>query len=88
MIKIIDLPEIMNNHFNDTRVHSIYNYSKIISDDDWGLLEITPNKIEPKNDIIKLYEEEKEEDIKPKNLKIIDTNSHIRKNILKGFGSI
>lgn len=65
-----------------------YSYSKIISDDGWGLLEIIPNKIEPKNntDIIKICEEEKE-DVKTKNHKLIDTNSHIRKNVLKGFGS-
>ena len=65
-----------------------YSYSKIISDDDWGLLEIIPNKIEPKNttDIIKICEEEKE-DTKTTNPRLIDTNSHIRKNVLKGFGS-
>jgi hypothetical protein len=63
-----------------------YSYSKIISDDDWGLLEIIPNKIEPKNttDIIKICEEEKEDTKTPK---LIDANSHIRKNVLKGFGS-
>lgn len=66
---------------------SVYSYSKIISEDDWGLLEIIPNKPEPKKniDIIKIYEEE--ENIKPKTPKLRDTNSHIRKNVLKGFGS-
>ena len=62
----------------------IYSYSKIISDDDWGLLEIIPNKIEHKNpiEIIKICEEDK-----PKNPKLIDANSQIRKNVLKGFGA-
>lgn len=76
----------MTNHFSDSRIQGTYNYSKIISDDDWGLLEIIPNKTESKNDIIKIYDEEKE-DIKPKNPKLMDTNSHIRKNVLKGYGS-
>lgn len=66
---------------------SVYSYSKIISDDDWGLLEIIPNKSENKPDIIKIYEEENKEDVKPKTLKLCDANSHIRKNVLKGFGS-
>jgi len=67
---------------------SVYSYSKIISDDDWGLLEIIPNKYDIKNniDIIKIYEDDKE-DIKPKTPKLSDANSHIRKNVLKGFGS-
>ena len=65
-----------------------YSYSKIISDDNWGLLEIIPNKPEPNNtvDIIKVCEDEKE-DIKPKTHKLSDANFHIRKNVLKGFGS-
>lgn len=65
-----------------------YSYLKLISDEEWGLLEIIPNNIEPKkstqkSDIIKLYEENKEDD-KPK---LIDANSKIRKNVLKGFGT-
>ena len=64
----------------------IYSYSKIISDDDWSLLEIIPTKPEPKRDIIKIYEEEKE-DIKQKKREVPDKNSEIRKNVLKGFGS-
>lgn len=78
----------MTNLYNDPKINEtiVYNYSKIISDDDWGLLEIIPNKIEYKNptDIIKICEED---DIKPKSPKLIDTNSQIRKNVLKGFGS-
>jgi len=66
----------------------IYSYSKIISDDDWDLFEIIPNKIEPKRpvDIIKIYEEEKDES-KQKTREVPDANSQIRKNVLKGFGS-
>jgi len=70
---------------------SIYNYAKIISDDEWSLLEIIPSKIEPKNniEIIKICEENVEDikETKVKNPKLIDANSHIRKNVLKGFGS-
>lgn len=69
----------------------LYSYNKIISDDNWGLLEIIPNKNQSKNnfEIIKICEEEKqnEEEIKPKIPKLSDTNYHIRKNVLKGFGS-
>ena len=66
---------------------SVYSYSKIISDDDWGLLKIIPNKLENK-DIIKICDDEEEkEDIKPKTPKLSDANSNIRKNVLKGFGS-
>ena len=67
---------------------TVYSYSKIVSADDWGLLEIIPNKVEHKNptDIIKIFEEDRE-DIKTKNPKLIDANSQIRKNVLKGFGS-
>ena len=66
----------------------VYSYSKIISDDDWGLLEIVPNKVEPKilPDIIKICEEDKEI-INSKSPKLVDANSNIRKNVLKGFGS-
>ena len=65
--------------------NQVYSYSKIISDDDWRLLEIIPNKIEHKNptEIIKICENE----AKTKNPKLIDANSQIRKNVLKGFGS-
>lgn len=68
-----------------------YSYAKLFSDEDWGLLEIIPNKPKSKNvvDIIKVCEEkEDEEETKPKTPKLTDTNSHTRKNVLKGFGSI
>lgn len=87
----------MSNYFNDSIIqedskHSakikeetVYSYSKIISDDDWGLLEIIPNGVKHKNltEIIKICED----DVKTKNPKLIDANSQIRKNVLKGFSS-
>jgi len=66
-----------------------YNYSKIISDEDWGLFEIIPNNEEPtkRTDIIKICEENKNDDDKGKlkNPKLVDGNPNVRKNVLKGF---